>query len=163
MWRGQCTSHTLLRSIKCSAWSLPVFSDSLLSPQGWGVQGSEQLCRWGSLHHIRGLKVGQTGWKDLLSVKLTLHFPSFFFPLPLLVRILTAEPICHHTHSYRMINIAGEIVLSAPRSFCKTTMFVATGMRNSHIRHASTRTQFKSWVKGALLYFHKWSSTPQDE
>lgn len=27
MWRGQCTSHTLLRSIKCPAWSL-------LSPQG---------------------------------------------------------------------------------------------------------------------------------
>lgn len=34
MWRGQCTSHTLLRSIKCPAWSLPVFSGSLLSPQG---------------------------------------------------------------------------------------------------------------------------------
>lgn len=92
MWRGQCTTHTLLRSIKRPARSLPVFSESLLSPQGWGVQRSEQLCRWGSIQHIKGLKVGQTWLEDLLSVKLTLHFPSFFFPSPRLVRILTAEP-----------------------------------------------------------------------
>lgn len=32
-------------------------------PTGTGVQGSERLCRWGSLHHIKGLKVGRTGWK----------------------------------------------------------------------------------------------------
>lgn len=32
-------------------------------PAGTGVQGSERLCRWGSLHHIKGLKVGRTGWK----------------------------------------------------------------------------------------------------
>lgn len=53
-----------------------------------------------------------------------------------------------------MINTAGEIVLSSPSSFYTTTMFVATGMKNSHIRHASTRTQIKSSIKGILHWFY---------
>lgn len=107
MWRGQCTSRTLLRSIKRPAWSLPVFSDGLLSPQRWGggvVQGSEQLCRWGSLHHIKG--AWKWGWPvgKVAFTEINSSLCSFFASL--LVRSLTAEPICHHTHSYGMINTA---------------------------------------------------------
>ena len=92
MWMGQCTSHTLLRSIKRTAWSLPVFSDSLLSPQGWGVQGSEWHCRWGSLWHIKG------GWKwsrlvgGLAFKQANSSLPMLFLPLPLSYRFLLQNP-----------------------------------------------------------------------
>lgn len=139
----------------------PPYSQTAHSaPRGWGVQWSERLRRWGSLHHIKGVESGADRLEDLLSVKLTLHFPSsffvFFFPSPLSVRILTAETICHRAHSYRMINTAGEIALSAPRSLYKNHYVCCKrGEKYNHIRHASTRTQVKhSALKGTLHQFH---------
>lgn len=46
-------------SVEPSLYSQTAYS----AHRGGGSRGSERLCRWGSLHHIKGLKVGQAGWK----------------------------------------------------------------------------------------------------
>lgn len=92
--------------------------------------------------HKREVESGSDWSEESPSVNLTLHlhpvvvgFLGFFFnrpppaPSP---AVLTAEPICHRARSCSVINIAREMVLSAPRPFCKNHNVGCSWDENRH-------------------------------
>lgn len=63
------------------------------------------------------------GWLEGLVCEICPSMPFLLLLTPS-VRIQSAKHICHHAHSYRMINTAGETVLSTPWSLYTTTVLL---------------------------------------
>lgn len=107
-----------------------------------GSGGASSLRRWGSLRRTKGKVESGADWsEESPSVNLTLHsHPVVLFCFVFLKRpppapspaVLTAEPICHRARSSGVINIAREMVLSAPRPFCKNHSVGCSWDENRH-------------------------------